>query len=136
MSGRPDYSNTKRSRPTGLLLRRMGGYFSGLRRIIISGALLAIFASLIDAISPLILSQGIDASLGALNVGSLIITLTILYLGFRLISFVFGSFYTRVIARAQAGFVNKVQEDVYTHLVDADLSYHKGEKSGNVTLRY
>ncbi len=135
MSGRPDYSNSKRSRPTGLLLRRMGGYFSGLRKIIISGALLAIFASLIDAISPLILSQGIDASLGSLDASNLLITLTILYLGFRLLSFVLGSFYTRVIARAQAGFVNKVQEDVYTHLVDADLSFHKGEKSGNVTSR-
>jgi ATP-binding cassette subfamily B multidrug efflux pump len=40
-----------------------------------------------------------------------------------------------VIAKAQAGFVNKVQEDVYSHLVDADLSFHKGEQSGNVTSR-
>jgi ATP-binding cassette subfamily B protein len=113
----------------------MGGYFKGFRKIIISGAILAIFASLIDAISPLILSQGIDVSLGTIDVTNTIITLTILYLGFRLVSFISGSFYTRVIARAQAGFVNKVQEDVYSHLVDADLSFHKGEQSGNVTSR-
>ncbi|TFG96899.1 ABC transporter ATP-binding protein [Candidatus Thorarchaeota archaeon] len=134
-AGRPGYNNKKRSRPIGLLLRRMGGYFKGFRKIIISGAILAIFASLIDAISPLILSQGIDVSLGSIDVTNTIITLTILYLGFRLVSFVSGSFYTRVIARAQAGFVNKVQEDVYSHLVDADLSFHKGEQSGNVTSR-
>lgn len=134
-AGRPGYGNNKRSRPLGLLLRRMGGYFRGFEKIIISGAILAVFASLIDAISPIILSQGIDVSLGSIDVANTIIILTILYLGFRLFSFVFGSFYTRVIARAQAGFVNKVQEDVYSHLVDADLSYHKGEQSGNVTSR-
>lgn len=134
-AGRPGYGNKKRSRPIGFLLRRMGGYFKGFRKIIISGAILAIFASLIDAISPLILSQGIDVSLGSIDVTNTIITLTILYLGFRLVSFISGSFYTRVIARAQAGFINKVQEDVYSHLVDADLSFHKGEQSGNVTSR-
>jgi len=133
--GRPGYPTKKRSRPIGLLLRRMGGYFSTLKKIIISGAILAILASLIDAISPIVLSQGIDIALNATGVISIFITLTLLYLGLRLVSFVSGSFYTRVIAKAQAGFVNKVQEDVYSHLVDADLSFHKGEQSGNVTSR-
>jgi ATP-binding cassette subfamily B protein len=113
----------------------MGGYFSGLRRIIISGAVLAILASLVDALSPIVLSQGIDTALGTTGVISTIILLTVLYLGLRLVSFVSGSFYTRVIAKAQARFVNKVQEDTYSHLVDADLSFHKGEQSGNVTSR-
>lgn len=113
----------------------MGGYFSGLRRIIVTGAILAILASLIDALSPIVLSQGIDTALGTTGVVSTIIVLTLLYLGLRLVSFVSGSFYTRVIAKAQAGFVNQVQEDTYSHLVDADLSFHKGEQSGNVTSR-
>jgi ATP-binding cassette subfamily B protein len=133
--GRPGYPSKKRSRPIGLLLRRMGGYFSGLRRIIVTGATLAILASLIDALSPIVLSQGIDTALGTTGVVSTIIVLTLLYLGLRLVSFVSGSFYTRVIAKAQAGFVNQVQEDTYSHLVDADLSFHKGEQSGNVTSR-
>nr|KXH72192.1 MAG: hypothetical protein AM325_01590 [Candidatus Thorarchaeota archaeon SMTZ1-45] len=125
----------KRSRPIGLLLRRMGGYFAGFRRIIITGAILAILASAVDAISPIVLSQGIDAALGTTNVASLIIMLTLAYLGLRLASWIAGSFYTRVIAKAQAGFVNKIQEDTYSHLIDADLSFHKSEQSGNVTSR-
>ncbi len=129
------YPKKKRSRPIRLLLKRMGGYFSGFRKIIVSGAVLAILASSIDAISPIILSQGIDVALEPSSVISTLITLTIIYLGLRLASFVSGSLYTRVIAKAQAGFVNKVQEDTYSHLVDADLSYHKGEQSGNVTSR-
>ncbi|MFW9925460.1 MAG: ABC transporter ATP-binding protein [Candidatus Thorarchaeota archaeon] len=135
MSGRPGPPSKKRSRPIGLLLRRMGGYFSGLRKVIITGALLAIFSSLIDAISPIVLSQGIDEALGTSSVMSTFIILTIIYLGLKLVSFVSGSYYTRVIAKAQAGFVNKVQEDTYSHLVDADLSFYKSEQSGNVTSR-
>ncbi|MFW9974870.1 MAG: ABC transporter ATP-binding protein [Candidatus Thorarchaeota archaeon] len=125
----------KRSRPIGLLLRRMGGYFSGFRRIVISGAILAILASAIDAISPIILSQGIDATLAATNAANIVVTLTLVYLGLRFASWIAGSFYIQVIAKAQAGFVNKVQEDTYSHLIDADLSFHKGEQSGNVTSR-
>lgn len=129
------YPKKKRSRPIRLLLKRMGGYFSGFRKIIVSGAVLAILASSIDAISPIILSQGIDVALEPSSVISTLTTLTMIYLGLRLASFVSGSLYTRVIAKAQAGFVNKVQEDTYSHLVDADLSYHKGEQSGNITSR-
>jgi ATP-binding cassette subfamily B protein len=113
----------------------MGGYFSGLRKVIVSGAILAILSSLVDAISPIVLSQGIDEALGISSVMSTFVILTLLYLGLKLVSFVGGSFYTRIIAKAQAGFVNKVQEDTYSHLVDADLSFHKGEQSGNVTSR-
>ncbi len=125
----------KRSRPIGLLLRRMGGYFSGFRRIVITGAILAILASAIDAISPIILSQGIDATLAATSAANIVVTLTLVYLGLRFASWIAGSFYIQVIAKAQAGFVNKVQEDAYSHLIDADLSFHKGEQSGNVTSR-
>jgi ABC-type multidrug transport system fused ATPase/permease subunit len=133
--GRPEQGNKKRSRPITLLLRRMGGYFKGFRRIIITGAILAVLSSAVDAISPIILSQGIDSVLSVANVTTIIITLTLVYLGLRLISWIAGSFYTQVIAKAQAGFVNKVQEDTYSHLIDADLSFHKGEQSGNVTSR-
>ena len=133
--GRPEQGNKKRSRPITLLLRRMGGYFKGFRRIIVTGAILAVLSSAVDAISPIILSQGIDSVLSVANVTTIIITLTLVYLGLRLISWIAGSFYTQVIAKAQAGFVNKVQEDTYSHLIDADLSFHKGERSGNVTSR-
>jgi ABC-type multidrug transport system fused ATPase/permease subunit len=135
MSMRRMPPGTQRKRSVGLLLRRMGGYFRGFRRIIISGAIISVVASSVDAVSPLILSQGIDAALAGSTVLSAILWLTLLYFGLRVASWVAGSVYTRVIAKAQAGFVQSVQQDVYDHLVDADLSYHKGEQSGNVTSR-
>jgi ABC-type multidrug transport system fused ATPase/permease subunit len=136
--GPPSSNRKKRSRPIGVLLRRMGGYFHGFRKIIIIGAFLAIISSIIDAISPLVLSDGID-TIAQLIVGSnvlgAILPLVLLYFILRLGSWIAGSFYTWVIAKAQAGFVQNVQKDVHAHLIDADLSYHKSEQSGNVTSR-
>ncbi|MFW9957416.1 MAG: ABC transporter ATP-binding protein [Candidatus Odinarchaeota archaeon] len=136
--GPPSRTSTKRSRPVSVLLRRMGGYFRGFRKIVIIGAFLAIASSIIDAISPLLLSSGIDTIVELIagsDVLSAILPLVLLYFGLRLASWIAGSFYTWVIARAQAGFVQSVQKDVHAHLIDADLSYHKLEQSGNVTSR-
>ncbi|MDH4213029.1 MAG: ABC transporter ATP-binding protein/permease [Candidatus Thorarchaeota archaeon] len=136
--GPPSRTSKKRSRPVSVLLRRMGGYFRGFRKIVIIGAFLAIASSIIDAISPLLLSSGIDTIVELIagsDVLSAILPLVLLYFGLRLASWIAGSFYTWVIARAQAGFVQSVQKDVHAHLIDADLSYHKLEQSGNVTSR-
>jgi ATP-binding cassette subfamily B protein len=46
-----------------------------------------------------------------------------------------GGINTWILSIAQAGLVQSVQEDVYTHLIEADLSYHKAEQAGNVTSR-
>ena len=136
--GPPMQNQKKRSRSVGLLLRRMGGYFRGFRNIVIIGAVLAITSSAIDAVSPLLLSSGIDTIVGAIvgtNILSPIILIVSLYFILRFASWVTGSFYTWVIAKAQAGFVQNVQKDVHAHLIAADLSYHKSEQSGNVTSR-
>lgn len=136
--GPPSMNRKKRSRPVSVLLRRMSGYFRGFRKIVVIGAFLAIASSIIDAISPLLLSSGIDTVVELIagsDVLSAILPLVLLYFGLRLASWIAGSFYTWVIARAQAGFVQSVQKDVHAHLIDADLSYHKSEQSGNVTSR-
>jgi len=136
--GPPSMGRKKRSRPVSVLLKRMGGYFRGFRRIVIIGAFLAVASSIIDAVSPLLLSSGIDTIVELItgsDVLSAILPLVLLYFGLRLASWIAGSFYTWVIVRAQAGFVQSVQKDVHAHLIDADLSYHKSEQSGNVTSR-
>jgi ATP-binding cassette subfamily B protein len=61
--------------------------------------------------------------------------LVVLYLVLKVLSWILNSSNTWILASAQAGLVQEVQADVYDHLVDADLSYHKSEESGNVTSR-
>ena len=83
----------------------------------------------------MVLQIGIDTVLNASSTFQSIIFLTGVYLTLKVSAWVLGSINVWILADAQAGFVQNVQEDVYNHLVEADLSYHKSEQSGNVTSR-
>lgn len=124
----------KRSRPMRILLGRMFGYLGIFRRIVIIGAILSLAATIVGVINPLVLRAGIDSvyldeSLSAL------FSLTVLFLGLSILSWIMNGVNTWIMSIAQAGLVQSVQEDVYEHLVRADLSYHKAEQAGNVTSR-
>ncbi len=125
----------ERSRPLGVLLRAMFGYLGRFRRIIYIGACLAIVATIFMAIDPLVLSWGIDLVLEPGTDINGIIILALLFAGLKIAGWILGSINTWILAGAQAGFVQSLQQDVYDKLVRADLSYHKGEQSGDVTSR-
>ncbi len=124
----------KPSRPVRVLLRRMFGYFGPFKRIVAVGAVLSLLATVMSAVSPLVIARGIDLAFygGALDG---VVFLTLLYIGLRVAAWALMGAYTWILSGAQAGFVQSVQQDVYDHLVDADLLYHKREQSGNVTSR-
>ena len=125
----------KRSRPVRLLLRRMFGYLGPFRRIMAMGAVFAIIGTLVAVFEPLVLTMGIDVVLGAEGTFDALLLLVVLYVALKVTSWTLRSINTWILAGAQAGFVQRVQSDVYGHLVNADLSYHKSEQSGNVTSR-
>ncbi|MBD3407066.1 MAG: ATP-binding cassette domain-containing protein [Candidatus Lokiarchaeota archaeon] len=125
----------KRSRPVGTLLRRMFGYLGKFRKLVAAGAVLSLIGTFVNLLSPIILRDGLNL-LGL--EGSTILAvfyLVIFYLTLRIFGWLFNGGYTWILAGAQAGFVQKIQKDVYDHLIDADLSYHKSEQSGDVTSR-
>jgi ATP-binding cassette subfamily B protein len=126
----------KRSRPIRVLLGRMIHYLGRFRRIVAIGAGLSILATIVTVIDPLVLQLGID-SIEPLNPASYntLLFLIGLYVVLRITSWALSSGNTWILANAQAGFVQNIQEDVYSSLVRADLSYHKAEQSGNVTSR-
>jgi ABC-type multidrug transport system fused ATPase/permease subunit len=124
----------KRSRPIRVLLGRMVHYLGNFKRIVVIGAILSLLATIVSVINPLVLRAGIDSVdlVGSLDV---LYSLTIIFLVLAIMSWVMGGVNTWIMSIAQAGLVQSVQEDVYTHLVEADLSYHKAEQAGNVTSR-
>ncbi|TFF83926.1 ABC transporter ATP-binding protein [Candidatus Thorarchaeota archaeon] len=130
-----DKEKRKRSRSVGLLLRRMLGYLGGFKRIVAAAAILSLVGTLFSVIDPLVLRWAIDEIFGARTTFNILLSLVGLYLVLKVISWILNSSNTWILAGAQAGLVQKVQSDVYDHLVDADLSYHKSEESGNVTSR-
>ncbi|MFW9769451.1 MAG: ABC transporter ATP-binding protein [Candidatus Thorarchaeota archaeon] len=125
----------KRSRPIRKLLGRMVHYLGRFKRIVAIGAVLSLAATIVAVIDPLILAYGINSILQENPVLETTITLTLLYVILKATSWTMSSVNTWILAGAQAGFVQNIQEDLYTKLLSADLSYHKKEQSGNVTSR-
>jgi ATP-binding cassette subfamily B protein len=125
----------KRSRPIRVLLGRMVSYLGRFKRIVAIGAVLSLTATIVAVFDPLILKLGIDSIVVEFPVIETILFLTGVYLLFKVTAWILYSVNTWILAGAQAGFVQNIQEDLYSKLLRADLSYHKGEQSGNVTSR-
>jgi ABC-type multidrug transport system fused ATPase/permease subunit len=123
-----------RSRPMRVLLGKMVQYLGKFKRIVIVGAALSLVATIVGVINPLILRSGID-SVNLEGSFNTLILLTVLFLVLSVASWVMNGVNTWIMSIAQAGLVQSVQEDVYKHLIGADLSYHKAEQAGNVTSR-
>jgi ABC-type multidrug transport system fused ATPase/permease subunit len=123
-----------RSRPVRVLLGRMVQYLGKFRRIVIIGAILSLGATIFGVITPLVLRSGIDSVSQGGSLDSLFL-LMILFLVLAVASWFMNGVNTWIMSVAQAGLVQSVQEDVYRHLIGADLSYHKAEQAGNVTSR-
>ncbi len=125
----------KRSRPIRILLARMANYLGRFKRIVAIGAVLSLVATIFAVFDPLVFSWAIDSILVVNPVVGTILFLTSLFVIFKVIAWLLSSINTWILAGAQAGFVQNIQEDLYTKLLGADLSYHKSEQSGNVTSR-
>lgn len=124
----------ERSRPIRVLLGKMVHYLGKFKRIVAIGAVLSLVATVIGVINPLVLKSGIDSAYLEGSFSTLIF-LTLLFLVLSVASWIMNGINTWIMSTAQAGLVQSVQEDVYKHLVKADLSYHKAEQAGNVTSR-
>jgi ATP-binding cassette subfamily B multidrug efflux pump len=125
----------KRSRPIRVLLGRMVHYLGRFKRIVAIGAVMSLIATIVAVFDPLVLSFGIDSILVENPVIETIMLLTGFYVFLKVTSWILSSINTWILAGAQAGFVQNIQDDIYSHLIRADLSYHKSEQSGNVTSR-
>jgi ATP-binding cassette subfamily B protein len=110
-------------------------YLGKFKRIVAIGAVLSLVATIFAVFDPLVFAWAIDSVLVASPVMDTVFFLTGLYVLFRVSSWTMRSVNTWILAGAQAGFVQNIQEDLYTQLIGADLSYHKSEQSGNVTSR-
>ena len=125
----------KKSRPNRVLLGRMISYLGKFKRIVAIGAALSLIATIVSIFNPIILSIGINFVREQNPVIEGLITLTLLYFILKVTSWLMYSANVWILSGAQAGFIQNIQEDIYSKLLRADLSYHKGQQSGNVTSR-
>ncbi|MEM4734784.1 MAG: ABC transporter ATP-binding protein [Candidatus Thorarchaeota archaeon] len=125
----------KRSRPVRVLLGRMMFYLGSFRRLVVIGASLSLIATVVSMFDPLILSWAVDSVLSTNATLGVLILLVVLYVVLKIVAWALDGINNWILADAQASFVRHIQLDVYEHLVRADMSYHRGEQSGNVTSR-
>ncbi len=110
-------------------------YLGRFKRIVAIGASLSLLATIVAVFDPLILSTGITSALAQNPVVDTILLLTLIYAILKVTSWALNSVNTWIMAGAQAGFIQNIQEDIYAKLLRSDLSFHKGEQSGNITSR-
>jgi ABC-type multidrug transport system fused ATPase/permease subunit len=119
----------KRSRPVRVLLGRMIGYLGRFKKAVAIGAIFSVAATIVTIFDLPVLTTGVDTAFSSGGTFEAVLFLAILYLILRVLAWVFRGLYTWILSGAQSGFVQSIQTDVYSHLVNADLSYHKSEQS-------
>ncbi|MHA2172787.1 MAG: ABC transporter ATP-binding protein [Candidatus Kariarchaeaceae archaeon] len=123
-----------RNRSSKKLIGLLWGYL-GVYKIplLVSGGLILIY-TLGSIVSPLIIAEGLDrAKENPLR--EFLLLIFAVFLTLTLLTWIFNSLNTWLLARVNANFLNDIRVDVFDRLVNADMSYHHREKSGDVTSR-
>ncbi len=134
--GRFMMESAKKTRSTKQLLGRLWVYLGKFWPWVLFSGLLILVSTLGQIISPLIISQGLDAAVATASPDiEFLTTLFVIFLALSLFVWVANAFNTFILARVKANMLHDVRKDVFNHLVKADMSYHKKEQSGNITSR-
>ncbi|MFX0015003.1 MAG: ABC transporter ATP-binding protein [Promethearchaeota archaeon] len=126
----------KKVRSTKQLLKMLWGYLAPFKGFLILSGLLILAYAIGSIISPLIISEGLDAAVATDKPDvEFIILLFAIFLALSLIIWFINALNTYILARLRAKMLHNVRIDVFERLVSADMSFHKQEQSGNVTSR-
>jgi ATP-binding cassette subfamily B protein len=126
----------KKARSTRQLVTMLWGYLTPFRGLLLLSAFLIFAYAIGSIISPLIISNGLDAAVTTLTPDlDFLGFLFIIFLALSLTIWLINAFNTYILAQLKARMLHNVRTDVFDRLVSADMSFHKQEQSGNVTSR-
>jgi len=116
------------------LLRRIGSYFSHFRRelLIIAGTLISF--SLTGALTPIIISTGVDALQNQRGTPTLILLIVALLVT-SVVDYLMNWFRRRLIARVVGEGISQMRKDAFAAAVNRDLAFYDDNKSGKVVSR-
>jgi ATP-binding cassette subfamily B protein len=124
----------KRNRSSKKLIGLLWGYLGIYRNpLLISGGLILIY-TLGSILSPIIIAEGLDRATDN-PIRDFLFFIFLVFLALTLFTWIFNSLNTWILARLNANFLNDIRIDVFDKLVNADMSYHHGQKSGDITSR-
>jgi ATP-binding cassette subfamily B protein len=123
-------------RSTKLLLKLLWGYLRRFRKGLILSAIIIIFYTIGNVVTPLIIAEGLNVAFLSTSPDiDFLLFLFILFLGLSLAIWIANAINTWILARVRANMLHDVRTDVFDHLVNADMTFHHSEQSGNVTSR-
>ncbi|HUT82839.1 MAG TPA: ABC transporter ATP-binding protein [Candidatus Bathyarchaeia archaeon] len=138
---------SKATRPVGVLIKALGGFIKGIGWLILFATIISMIYSATQIVSPLILTDGIDAFDNILGNGNVILfnreittqnailILAAIYMVMNFTGFFLNSWSTRILAKSNAILVNNIRTKLYHKLINSSMSYLKKEQSGNITAR-
>ncbi len=118
----------------GYLVRRIAGYLRPHRRLVwmIAGTL--VFFSFTGAITPVIISEGIDA-LEANRGNDILTVLVIVLLVTQVFDYIFYYVRRRLTSRVVGEIISQMRKDAFAAAVERDLAFYDDQKSGKVASR-
>ncbi len=123
-----------RTRPTKLLLSKFWYYLKSFKSSLILVSMIILIYTAAATISPVIIQRAIDKMIDDPQSG-VILSSVILFILLSVIVWIFQSWNTWIMARIRTKLVHKIRTETFEKLVDADMTYHHTEQSGNVTSR-
>ena len=120
-----------RTRPVSNLLIKLWQYLRKDRNPLITVSIVIIIYSIINTITPIIIEHAIDFKLNL----NLILILIFSFVFLSIILWIFDGLSSWISAEIQARLIYNIRNDTFSHLVDADMSFHQTYQSGSITSR-
>jgi len=118
----------------GYILRRIASYFRPHRRLVLTIAATLVFFSFTGAITPVIISEGIEA-LQAESGDALLVLLVLALLVTQILDYVFYHVRRRLTNRVVGDVISQMRKDAFAAAVERDLAFYDDQKSGKVASR-
>ncbi|MFX1512233.1 MAG: ABC transporter ATP-binding protein [Promethearchaeota archaeon] len=127
-------ADKEKTRPTRQLLGILWNYLGKFRDQLVVISIIIVLATIANTITPIIIGNALDRVAANTNM-NIINSIIILFLLLSLSVWIFESLNKWFTAEVRSRFIHVIRLDVFNHLINADMSYHHTEQSGNVTSR-
>ena len=129
------FADKKRSRGSKQLLKIFWSFIGkDLKILLILISTIIVLYTIAATYQPIVLANAIDVTIDN-PVIDVILTLTLIYLGLSILVWIFQSANVWFTSILSSRFIDNIRKKAFEKLIDADMSYHHKQQSGNITSR-
>ncbi len=129
------FADKKRSRGSKQLFKIFWSFIGkDLKILLILISTIIVLYTIAATYQPIVLANAIDVTIDN-PVIDVILTLTLIYLGLSILVWIFQSANVWFTSILSSRFIDNIRKKAFEKLIDADMSYHHKQQSGNITSR-